>query len=172
VTEPHAPFTAAVRALSEALGELGVPWLVIGGIAVIARGVPRATIDIDATIWAPDQSPEFLLDALCHHQILPRIREAAAFARERQVLLLRPRRQVSRSTSAWRPRDVDDAEKLLLLFGRSLDLARVRRVVREFSDALEEPARISSWEGVRGASGHFGPLINIQGFSSTPPWPW
>lgn len=41
----------ALRALSAALREAGAPSMIIGGIAVIARGVPRLTVDIDATVW-------------------------------------------------------------------------------------------------------------------------
>ena len=26
--------------------------MIVGGIAVIARGIPRQTVDIDATLWA------------------------------------------------------------------------------------------------------------------------
>jgi hypothetical protein len=48
--------TAALRALAEALDELGTPAMVIGGIAVIARGVPRTTLDIERLLVThPDQ---------------------------------------------------------------------------------------------------------------------
>jgi hypothetical protein len=60
--------------------------MVIGGIAVIARGVPRHTADVDATIWAED------LDAI--------------------------------------------------------DLTRVRRVVGQFADALDEPDRLREFEAI------------------------
>jgi len=36
--------------LGSALTATGVPWMVIGGIAVIARGVRRMTTDIDAAV--------------------------------------------------------------------------------------------------------------------------
>jgi hypothetical protein len=41
--------TAALDALSAALADIGAPAMVIDGIAVIARGVPRTTLDINAT---------------------------------------------------------------------------------------------------------------------------
>lgn len=44
-----APVTSALKALAGALDEAGVPAMIIGGIAVIARGVPRRAID-DATV--------------------------------------------------------------------------------------------------------------------------
>lgn len=41
-------FAVALRALKQSLDELDAPFAVIGGIAVIFQGVPRATSDIDA----------------------------------------------------------------------------------------------------------------------------
>ncbi len=43
-------FTAALRSVMAALDELAAPSMIIGNVAVIAAGVPRQTIDIDATI--------------------------------------------------------------------------------------------------------------------------
>ena len=49
MSEPSpADFVAALRALGEGLDALGLPWMVIGGVAVITSGVPRYTADIDA----------------------------------------------------------------------------------------------------------------------------
>ncbi len=39
---------AALAALASALRSIDKPAMLIGGLAVIARGVPRVTIDIDA----------------------------------------------------------------------------------------------------------------------------
>lgn len=49
-TEPEV--RDAISALASALAELGVPHMLIGGIAVILRGVVRQTNDVDATVWA------------------------------------------------------------------------------------------------------------------------
>jgi len=81
--------TSALRALSAALTELGRPSMVIGGIAVIARGVPRTTLDIDATVWAEGLDLDRALAVFAAHGIAPRVDDARAFAIERQVLLLR-----------------------------------------------------------------------------------
>ena len=43
---------------------LGQPAMIIGGIAVIARGVPRHTIDIDATVAAANLDFDVALDTL------------------------------------------------------------------------------------------------------------
>lgn len=181
MTEPDPPrFLDALRALRDGLEELGVPWLVIGGVAVIARGVPRYTADIDATLWAPAVGPERVVEVLGRHLIGPRLADAVGFARQQQVLLLqhrpsgvpldvslawlpfedeairsaqecdyagvrirvpRPEDLVIYKLVAARPRDLDDAEKLLLLHGPALDVGRIRRVVREFAEVLDDRSR-------------------------------
>lgn len=79
----------ALAAVAAALQSLTAPSMIIGGIAVIARGVPRQTIDIDAIVWAESLDPESLLQALARHHLLPRIDDALVFARRHQILLLR-----------------------------------------------------------------------------------
>ena len=78
----------AAKALNAALRELKRPYLVIGGIAVIARGAARFTADVDATVWAEGLAFEDLVDVLSRHGIHGRIPDLFDFARENQVLLL------------------------------------------------------------------------------------
>ena len=75
----------ALRDLVSALGATRVPWMIIGGIAVIARGVRRFTSDIDAAVRGDEIDVATLLDALAKK----RIARAEQFARESLVLLLR-----------------------------------------------------------------------------------
>ena len=149
---------------------------VIGGIAVIARGVPRLTRDIDVAVAGQDLTVAELADELSSAGIEPRIADALAFAEESQVLLARHRESgieidVSRAwlpfelealaaaspvslggvrlaiaqaedliifkAVAWRPQDQQDVERLLALHGHRIDLARVRRHVKELGEALE-----------------------------------
>jgi uncharacterized nucleotidyltransferase DUF6036 len=49
---------------------------------------------------------------------------------------------------AARPRDLEDAEKLLLLYGSRLDLDRIRATIREFADALDDPQRLETWDAL------------------------
>lgn len=63
--------------------------MIIGGIAVIARGVRRMTTDIDAVVRGDLTSTAALLRAFASERIVPRITNAEAFARESLVLLLR-----------------------------------------------------------------------------------
>lgn len=79
----------ALDALSRALTESGAPWMVIGGIAVIARGVRRFTTDIDAAVRGDAIRPAELLDIFRKHGIVPRIPDASSFAQKNLVLLMR-----------------------------------------------------------------------------------
>jgi hypothetical protein len=79
----------ALDALSRALTESRAPWMVIGGIAVIARGVRRFTTDIDAAVRGDAIRPEKLLEIFRKHGIVPRIPDALSFAQANLVLLLR-----------------------------------------------------------------------------------
>jgi hypothetical protein len=81
----------ALAALQRALSELGAPWMVIGGIAVIAHGVQRMTTDIDAVIRGDAVAVHAAIKALRRHQIAPRIADAEAFAATNLVLLMRHR---------------------------------------------------------------------------------
>lgn len=78
----------AIRALDEALSETGAPAMLIGGIAVIARGIPRHTDDVDGTIAAEGIELEELVGVLARHEIEPRVPDAIQFAQQHQVLLL------------------------------------------------------------------------------------
>lgn len=98
-------FTDALRALAAALNEIPAPSMIIGGIAVIAAGVPRQTIDIDATILGRTSNLELVVASLARHGIVPRIADAITFAQERQVLLLRhePAGVTIEVSFAWLP---------------------------------------------------------------------
>lgn len=176
---------AALSALMTALDNLRTPSMVIGGIAVIARGVPRDTVDIDAAVWAEGVDVVTLLGVLAAQDIVPRIADAEAFAAQHQVLLLRhastgtplevslawlpfERDAMDHATTldfggvrvraasaedlvvyktvAWRHEDKADVERLLVLHGRSMDLDRIRSLVRQFAEALDEPERVTQFE--------------------------
>jgi len=79
----------ALAALARALDETKAPWMIIGGIAVIARGVRRFTTDVDAAVRGDAVSIEGLLRSLARKKIAARIANAAAFAQQNLVLLLR-----------------------------------------------------------------------------------
>ena len=84
-----APLRAAVAAVARSLAQVPARGMLIGGIAVIARGVPRTTRDVDATVSAETGHLEGLLRIFEKHELGPRIDDAHAFAQANQVLLLR-----------------------------------------------------------------------------------
>ncbi len=176
---------AALRATALALERAPAPGIVIGGIAVIARGVPRLTRDVDVTIAAADLNVSDLAAHFAQHGFEPRIDDAVSFARRNHVLLLRHVASrvdldvslawlpfeveairkadhlriggvsiaVARAEDlivykviAWRPQDQQDAERLLALHGNTLNLPRVRRLIRDFAAALDAPERVAEVE--------------------------
>jgi hypothetical protein len=79
----------ALKAVASALRAARSQWMVIGGIAVIARGVRRMTTDVDVVVRGDSVEISELLRILARHRVEPRIEDAAAFAEENLVLLLR-----------------------------------------------------------------------------------
>jgi predicted nucleotidyltransferase len=79
----------ALKALRSALDKTGVPWMFIGGIAVIAHGVLRQTRDIDAALWGPAIRPEELIPLLAKARIKPQSKDSLEIALRSQVLLMR-----------------------------------------------------------------------------------
>lgn len=154
-----------------------MPWMVIGGIAVIARGVRRMTTDVDAVVQGDAIDVDSLIRVFRRHAIVPRTSRAAAFARTNLVLLLHhapshveldvslgwttferealaartvipygrvkapmaaPEDLLIMKAIAARPTDLRDAVQLLVLYP-SIDLARVRRTIRELATAADAP---------------------------------
>jgi hypothetical protein len=173
--------SAPLRALAQALAELHTPGMLIGGLAAILHGVPRATRDVDATVLGGKAGLSEILAGLGRFGITPRISDAIEFARQHQVLLLRhgpsgvdidvtiawlpfeveaihaaqirtvddvpvpvvrAEDLIIYKAVAWRPQDRQDVERLLASYGQSVDLDRIRKVVSEFADALDQPERV------------------------------
>jgi len=184
---PSGALAATIAALARALSDVGCPHMIVGGVAVIARGVPRLTRDVDAVVWADGLDLEFLIDTLRRHQIEGRVANPVQVATETQVVFLEHRptktpleillawlpfelEAMNRAESlklgsatapvalaedlvvykaaAWHARDRDDVERLLVLHGDRMDLDRVRGLVAEFAEALEQPERVAEFEAV------------------------
>jgi len=84
-----APLKDALKAVAAALDALPARGMLIGGIAAIMRGVPRATRDIDVTISGGHGPLADTAHVLAGRGLVPRIPNALAFADANQVLLLR-----------------------------------------------------------------------------------
>jgi hypothetical protein len=78
----------ALEALGRALNALDVPWMLIGGLAVIARGVRRFTTDIDAVVQGDAVDLDALLRSLSRNNIVPRVPDAKVFATANLILLV------------------------------------------------------------------------------------
>ncbi len=85
---PEQPLVRAIADLLAGLEKTGADHMIIGGLAVIARGVVRHTDDADATVWAADIDLARLLKTLRARGIVGRIDDLEAFAAQSQVLLL------------------------------------------------------------------------------------
>jgi len=88
-TEDLTVFLEPLAALQRVINRFKQRGVIIGGIAASLLGRPRLTADLDAMLFASiDQIPEIL--ALANNEgIMPRIKDAAQFARQHRVLLLR-----------------------------------------------------------------------------------
>ena len=88
-TEKHDSFHDPLEALEKLLSYFGNRGVIIGGVAVSLLGQARFTEDLDAMILlSVDEIPHFLTIAK-KEGIEPRISQAADFARQNRVLLLR-----------------------------------------------------------------------------------
>lgn len=180
----------ALASLTSALNATRVPWMIIGGIAVVARGVRRMTTDIDAAVRGDRIDVAALAKALAKKRIVPRIADAVQFASESLVLLVKhePTGVELDITMAWtdfehealeaaslaafgavnapmaraedlvvfkaiaaRPKDLEDAKTLLLLYPR-IDRDRVRARVRELAALSEQPDLALGLEAILTAS--------------------
>lgn len=122
MTRPARGFAKAITDLQRGLDRSAAPSMLIGGVAVIAHGVPRTTLDVDATIEASGLDLQLLLSGLSAVGIEPRIDEAVAFARTSQVLLLRhqPSRTPIDLSLAWLPFETEALRRsILITMGRS-----------------------------------------------------
>jgi Nucleotidyltransferase of unknown function (DUF6036) len=124
VSQLQDPLLRAMAALRAALLEVGEPHMLIGGTAVILRGIARLTDDVDATVWAEDLDVEEVLAVLARHEIVGRIPDAAAFAREHQVLLLQhtPTATPMELSLAWLPFERDALQRAELLDVSGVDI--------------------------------------------------
>lgn len=78
--------TSALRRLADALEEEKVAYMVIGGIANLIWGRPRATFDVDVTIWAAERE-DSLVSSLCA-RFKTRAGDPRDFVRDTRVLPL------------------------------------------------------------------------------------
>ncbi len=78
----------ALKALSDALRRVRAQHMVIGGVAVQARGFARATSDVDATVRGDQVELGALTRSLAKSRIFPRVDDFEVLARDNFILLL------------------------------------------------------------------------------------
>jgi hypothetical protein len=145
-------FDEPLARLAGALGRAKIPYMVIGGQAVIHHGEPRFTKDIDFTVGVPPSELSRVLSALLSLGLRPDVDDPQGFVDRTHVLPLldaarRLRVDVSFTDSAYEAqaiaRGVDvpvrgvpvrfaSAEDLVihkLIAGRPLDLVDVKSVL-------------------------------------------
>jgi hypothetical protein len=148
---------SAVLEVASLLDELGYAYMLIGGLAVAMWGEPRATLDVDVSVWT---APGEFEDAV--QRIAARVRtvpDALEFARRTRVLpvatshgvradivfaaLPEERRMILRAL--WKPvgesrirvASVEDLILMKLISERPKDLDDARRLVRRFRAELD-----------------------------------
>ncbi|MBI1756649.1 MAG: hypothetical protein HYR64_06030 [Fimbriimonas ginsengisoli] len=75
--------------LHASLTGLGLPYAVIGGIAVILRGYDRSTQDLDAVVWGADGRLPELVAELGKNGLHLRRDDGVEFAKRNRILLLK-----------------------------------------------------------------------------------
>lgn len=91
-TELPSRIFAALEILSKWLETEKIPHAIIGGIAVSLLTEPRATQDIDVTIWAENIPVENLLRTAEAFGLVSRIDNPLEFATQARILLLKHQR--------------------------------------------------------------------------------
>jgi hypothetical protein len=87
-TEIADEFGLVLRDLLRWLEATQTPYATIGGIGVSLLVGARATKDVDAVLWLDTDHVESFLQTGAAYGFVPRISDAAAFARTQRVLLL------------------------------------------------------------------------------------
>lgn len=119
VADPDTGVRRAIADLEAALTEAGAPHMLIGGLAVILRGVVRQTDDVHETVRAEGVDLKQLIRILKRHRIAGRIPDLEPFARAHQVLQLthRPSGTPIDLSLAWLPFEkaaLERAERMVI----------------------------------------------------------
>ena len=146
-------FKALLSRLSRVLEERGVPFMIIGGHAVLLHGEPRLTQAVDVTLGVgPARLPD-VLSACQELDFEPLAENVQDFVQSTFVLPAADRVTgirvdlIIHELFAGRPRDIEDAVGVIRRKGAELNWDYLRRWAAEFAlvpgrenlpDALEE----------------------------------
>lgn len=88
------PILLAAAELQQFLQEHRLRFCVIGGLAVLRWGIPRATQDVDISLYVrPDDEQQIIASLL--ERFSPRIADAGEFALQNRVLLVKASNEVA-----------------------------------------------------------------------------
>ena len=149
---------SALVAVSAALDEMSVPYMLIGGLAVALWGEPRATLDVDLSVWVePGQFDDAVRQIVARFRTIP---DALAFARRTRVLpvetssgvradivfaalpaergMIDRAQTLSVAGARVRVASVEDLIWMKLISERAKDTEDARRLVRRFRGKLDQ----------------------------------
>ena len=81
----NASLEAALAQTIDELNAASIPYMLVGGLALSAWGLPRATLDIDLTLWVPSDDLDRVCVSLCS-RYYPRVADPRKFIGETRVL--------------------------------------------------------------------------------------
>jgi hypothetical protein len=148
---------AALVDITSFLDRARVPYMLIGGLAIAMWGEPRATLDVDLSVWVDPDGFDDAVRAICaHFSSLP---DALLFARRARVLpiatadgvradivfasLPLEREFIDRACkkvvegSEVRVASVEDLIYMKLISERAKDVDDARRLIRRFRGTID-----------------------------------
>ncbi len=111
--------------LAKALDDAGIPYMVIGGLAVVVQGKLRLTKDVDLTLDLSPFDYEKLLPVLKNAGIVPRVTDAIERVRHSCVLLC-----IDEKTKIAVDMSLGDSEYVREAIGRAKRFRRAGKMVR------------------------------------------
>jgi hypothetical protein len=149
---------AALLEVVTALDACGLPYVLIGGLAVAVLGEPRTTLDVDVSVWTEPEGLDVAVECLSRH-LRPLPAKPQDFVRERRVLpvvtsggaradivfssLAVERETIRRGVPKQvagreiRVASVEDMLLMKLVSEREKDLADARALLRRFGKSLD-----------------------------------
>lgn len=79
-------YPSLLAKIGASLNEAGIPYMVIGGQAVIQHGEPRFTHDVDITVWLTPHDVQAILPVMSGIGIAPGIEDVQAFVSRTHIL--------------------------------------------------------------------------------------